>query len=104
MVINGHNSSLSQVTSGFPQGSVSGPLLFICNINDLLKKLILLLNDVLLYRAIRSVADYEMLQKDLDIINKWVDNWQIKVTFNLSKCELVRVTNGTLLLLASRAD
>ena len=32
------------------------------------------------------------------------DNWQIKVTFNLSKCELVRVTNGTLLLLASRAD
>ena len=63
-------------------------------------------NDVLLYRAIHSVADYEMLQKDLDIINTWADNWQM--TFNLSKCELVRVTNkkhaplGTLLL--RRAD
>ena len=31
-------------------------------------------------------SDYEMLQKDLDI--KWADNWQM--TFNLSKCELVR--------------
>ena len=37
------------------------------------------------------VADYEMLQKDLDIINKWVDKWQM--TFNLSKWKLVRVTN-----------
>ena len=48
-------------------------------------------DDVLLYRAIHSVADYKMLQKDLDIINKWADNWQM--TLNLSKCKLVRVTN-----------
>ena len=32
-----------------------------------------------------------MLQKDLDIINKWAESWQM--TFNLSKCKLVRVTN-----------
>ena len=32
-----------------------------------------------------------MLQKDLDIVNKWADSWQM--TFNLGKCELVWVTN-----------
>ena len=50
-------------------------------------------DDVLLYRAIHSIglADHELLQKDLDIINKCAESWQM--TFNLSKCELVRVTN-----------
>ena len=48
-----------------------------------LRKLILLLtDDVLLYRAIHSIADHDMLQKDLDIINKWAESWQM--TFNLS--------------------
>ena len=32
-----------------------------------------------------------MLQSDLDIVNKWVDSWQM--AFNLGKCKLVRVTN-----------
>ena len=35
-----------------------------------------------------------MLQRDLDIINKWAESWQM--TFNLSKCELVQVTNKKL--------
>ena len=73
-----------------------GPLLFICYINDLPKEVNstvkLYADDVLLYRAIHSIADHDMLQKDLDIIiNKWAESWQM--TFNLSKCELVRVTN-----------
>ena len=89
----------SQVTSGVPQGSVLGPLLFICYINDLPKEVNsavkLYADDVLLYRAIHSIADRDMLQKDLDIINKWAESWQM--TFNLSKCELVRVTNKSTL-------
>ena len=95
VVVNGCSSSPSQVTSGVPQGSVLGPLLFICYINDLPKEVNsavkLYADDVLLYRAIHSIADHDMLQKDLDIINKWAESW--KMTFNLSKCELVRVTN-----------
>ena len=40
-----------------------------------------------------------MLQRDLDIINKWAESWQM--TFNLSKCELVQVTNKKLWDIAS---
>ena len=87
VVINGHGSSRSYVTSGVPQGSVLGPLLFICYINDLPKEvkstLKLYADDVLFYRIIRSINDCEMLQKDLDIVNKWVDIWQM--AFNLRR-------------------
>ena len=47
-----------------------------------MKLILLLTDDVLLYRAIHSIVDHDMLQKDLDIINKWAESWQM--TFNLS--------------------
>ena len=40
--------------------------------------------------VIESLHDYESLQKDLDSLHGWTDNWHQK--FNTSKCEVRTVT------------
>jgi len=77
-----------------PQGSVLGPLLFLIYINDLpdnIKSLIrLFADDSLLYKKIKSKADWESLQKDLDEAVAWCTRWHMSL--NLDKCEHMKVT------------
>ena len=77
VVVNGKSSNVTAVSSGVPQGSVLGPILFIIYVNDLLNidvrtgnKIHLYADDVLLYKTISSTSDYEDLQRSMSTI-KW---------------------------------
>ena len=65
MSINGTHSNPISVTSGVPQGSVLGPTLFLLYINDITEvpksELRLFADDTVLYRAIKSQHDQEIL-------------------------------------------
>ena len=95
VAINGSHSSISPVTSGVPQGSVLGPTLFLLYINDIVdvtkSELRLFADDTVLYRAIKSDHDHQILQEDLHNLTKWASDWQMD--FNASKCHLLRITN-----------
>ena len=89
VVLNGHMSQSVPVTSGVPQGSVLGPLLFIMFVNDLPLVVsgptYMFADDTKIFRVIRNSEDYVTLQNDLNSLFKWSSLWQLK--FNASKCK-----------------
>ena len=96
VIVEGYHSSLINVTSGVPQGTVLAPLLFLCYINDLPaninSSIKLYADDVLIYRPIRLPDDIKSLQEDLNTIEQWILRWQAR--FNPGKCEHIRITNS----------
>ena len=94
VVLNGQTSDLLPVTSGVPQGSVLGPLLFLLYVNDINNvalskdsKLILYADDVLLYRQIHSEQDYAALQQDVNSLGVW--SLLNHLSFNPVKCKFM---------------
>ncbi|MES9905174.1 MAG: reverse transcriptase family protein [Sedimenticola sp.] len=82
-------SQKSPVTSGIPQGSVLGPILFLIFINDLpeivTSAVKLFADDTKLYREIASANDCELIQEDLNKLSNWTDTWLLR--FNAAKCK-----------------
>ena len=100
VVIRGTASTLRKVTSGVPQGSVLGPILFLLFINDLptelLTRLSLFADDSKLFSRIlskKSKLGNEngtiTLQEDLDKVTKWAEKW--KMEFNVDKCKIMHL-------------
>ena len=93
--INGSHSALANVTSGVPQGSVLGPVLFLLYINDITNQIQsnirLFADDSIVYREIRSPADHQILQMDIQMLTDWSKKWQMN--FNTSKCHLLTITH-----------
>ena len=87
--IDGAASSPCDVTSGVPQGSVLGTLLFIIYINDIGAHISpgthmrLFADDALLYRHTDTFDDHITLQKDLDHLMDWAETWRMD---NPKKC------------------
>jgi len=90
-VLNGESSSWISVTSGVPQGSELGPLLFNLFVNDLSSivssPLALYADNAKIYHSIQSDSDYLQLLQDLDNLFKWSQDWQL--CFNVTKCKVL---------------
>ena len=85
------------MSSGVPQGSVLGPLLFLIYINDLPSaplspgtNIVLYADDILLYREISCQSDYEFLQSDILLISQWVNSNHLRL--NEQKCKYMIVS------------
>ena len=85
--VGGEQSTVGRVTSGVPQGSVLGPLLFLIYINDLSHQLccpyFMFADDV----KIVGNPSNAMLQTDLDTICRWTTDWDLPL--NVDKCNLL---------------
>ena len=104
VVIKGTSLDLFDITSGVPQGSVLGPILFLIYINDLplgvISPLSLFADDSKIFTRIASgkkkggrspnvVNGNEVLQRDLNNIKEWADKW--KMEFNVDKCKVMHI-------------
>jgi len=97
VMVAGTGSQWAPVLSGVPQGSVLGPLLFICYINDMPDTIssfiYMYADDTKIVREVTNDRDCEELQLDLDSIQHWSEKWQIR--FNSSKCKIMHLGHSS---------
>ena len=89
------NSPWNLVSSGIPQGSVLGPILFLFFINDLVEscenhaEIYLFADDAKLFKHTTRESDKQILQKGIYDLHNWCNRWMLKL--NTSKCKVLSV-------------
>ncbi len=97
-VVEGHSSSLRHMNCGVPQGSILGPLLFICYVKDLQRHCLYSMpcvyadDTALLCTGDNPEIVEGMLQHDLNVLSKWfVVN---KLSVNVGKTKAMLFTSN----------
>ena len=91
----GATSNTLPVTSGVPQGSILGPLLFVLYVNDLpdavtSSQVAMFADDTKLFTTVKREDDCKRLQSDLDNLQTW--SLASGLPFNEKKCKSQRIT------------
>ena len=102
VVYDGVTSQALPVTSGVPQGSILGPLLFLLYINDLPSclspedpSIVLYADDTLLYRPIKTGSDCKVFQQDINKIVNWISDNHLTINIEKTKCMTVSRLRST---------
>lgn len=90
----GYTSHFFCPSSGVPQGTNLGPLLFLLFINDLCDQLecekVLFADDLKIFSRIHVLDDCENLQSQIDVLKAWCN--QNKLNMSIPKCKVVSFT------------
>ena len=93
VLVGGNKSETKCVTSGVPQGSVLGPLLFVLFVNDLpehVKSHLKLFADDL--KIVANASLHNVVSQDIEALEKWENTWLLR--FNPTKCKVLHINKN----------
>ena len=97
VIVNNAPSRDESVTSGVPQGSVLGPVLFLIFINDLPDTLDVAVrifaDDTKIFQEVNERKDQTKLQENLSKLEDWAETWQMR--FHPQKCTVMHLGKET---------